>query len=207
MQGHRRCSTGPRRASTRRAPPSRSLPRRPRSIRARSRPLRASTTPATASSTASRSTNFADHGPGRAVSARSSCSQALQHSVNSVFCNIGMTLGMHTLMDYARRFGFDAKPPIDLPSERSRRAACTRTRTPAQPERRRHSAIRAASPSARTSCSSRRCRWRWSPPRSRTAACDEAAPRRPGDPRRRRRSSRSSPSRWGARSSPRRRSS
>ena len=47
--------------------------------------------------------------------------QAFQHSVNSVFCNIGMTLdkalGVHTLMDYARRFGFGAKPPIDLPSK------------------------------------------------------------------------------------------
>jgi peptidoglycan glycosyltransferase len=42
-------------------------------------------------------------------------SSALQHSVNSVFCNIGKTLGMRTLMDYARRFGFDNKPPIDLP--------------------------------------------------------------------------------------------
>jgi peptidoglycan glycosyltransferase len=43
-------------------------------------------------------------------------SRALQHSVNSVFCNIGKTLGMRTLMNYARRFGFDSKPPIDLPS-------------------------------------------------------------------------------------------
>lgn len=42
---------------------------------------------------------------------------ALQHSVNSVFCNIGKTLGMRTLMDYARRFGVDSKPPIDLPSD------------------------------------------------------------------------------------------
>jgi penicillin-binding protein A len=42
--------------------------------------------------------------------------KAFQHSVNSVFCNIGVKLGAHTLMDYARRFGFDTKPPIDLPS-------------------------------------------------------------------------------------------
>jgi peptidoglycan glycosyltransferase len=37
-------------------------------------------------------------------------------SVNSVFCNIGKRLGMHNLMNYARRFGFDQKPSIDLPS-------------------------------------------------------------------------------------------
>ncbi|MGD0167912.1 MAG: penicillin-binding protein 2 [Gaiellaceae bacterium] len=41
--------------------------------------------------------------------------QALQNSINSVFCNVGMTLGIHTLMDYARRFGFGSKPPLDLP--------------------------------------------------------------------------------------------
>ena len=39
-----------------------------------------------------------------------------QNSVNSVFCNIGMTLHMPTLMNYARRFGFDQTPSIDLPS-------------------------------------------------------------------------------------------
>jgi peptidoglycan glycosyltransferase len=38
------------------------------------------------------------------------------NSVNSVFCNIGKTLQITTLMDYARRFGFDQTPPIDLPS-------------------------------------------------------------------------------------------
>ena len=39
-----------------------------------------------------------------------------QNSVNSVFCNIGMKLHMPTLMNYARRFGFDQTPSIDLPS-------------------------------------------------------------------------------------------
>ncbi|MGD0273036.1 MAG: penicillin-binding protein 2 [Gaiellaceae bacterium] len=43
-------------------------------------------------------------------------SKAFEFSVNSVFCNIGNALGIHTLMDYARQFGFGAKPPIDLPS-------------------------------------------------------------------------------------------
>ncbi len=41
---------------------------------------------------------------------------AFQHSVNSVFCNIGMKLHMRLLMDYARRFGFDQTPSIDLPN-------------------------------------------------------------------------------------------
>jgi peptidoglycan glycosyltransferase len=43
-------------------------------------------------------------------------SKAFEFSVNSVFCNIGNALGIHKLMDYARRFGFGDKPPIDLPS-------------------------------------------------------------------------------------------
>src|ERR1035437_1892207 len=35
-----------------------------------------------------------------------SLATGFQNSVNSVFCNIGMTLHMPTLMNYARRFGF-----------------------------------------------------------------------------------------------------
>jgi peptidoglycan glycosyltransferase len=42
-----------------------------------------------------------------------------QHSVNSVFCNVGKTLGAGTVLDYAKRFGFYSLPPLELPeSER-----------------------------------------------------------------------------------------
>lgn len=41
---------------------------------------------------------------------------ALQHSVNSVFCNIGKELGSKLLVDYAKRFGFYATPPLETPS-------------------------------------------------------------------------------------------
>jgi peptidoglycan glycosyltransferase len=42
-----------------------------------------------------------------------------QHSINSVFCNVGKTLGAGTVLDYAKRFGFYSLPPIELPeSER-----------------------------------------------------------------------------------------
>jgi peptidoglycan glycosyltransferase len=42
-----------------------------------------------------------------------------EHSVNSVFCNVGKTLGAGTVLDYAKRFGFYSLPPIELPeSER-----------------------------------------------------------------------------------------
>jgi penicillin-binding protein A len=41
--------------------------------------------------------------------------QGLQHSINSVFCNIGKTLGAGTVLRYADRYGFYASPPIGLP--------------------------------------------------------------------------------------------
>jgi len=41
---------------------------------------------------------------------------ALQHSVNSVYCNIGKQLGAGPILDYAERFGFYSKPPLDLPA-------------------------------------------------------------------------------------------
>jgi peptidoglycan glycosyltransferase len=59
--------------------------------------------------------NFADMGRAE-VFGPIILSRAFQYSVNSVFCNIGMKLHMPTLMNYARRFGFDQTPSIDLPS-------------------------------------------------------------------------------------------
>ncbi len=38
-----------------------------------------------------------------------------QHSINSVFCNVGKALGTKTLIDYAKRFGFYKTPPLQLP--------------------------------------------------------------------------------------------
>jgi penicillin-binding protein A len=40
---------------------------------------------------------------------------AIQHSVNSVFCNIGKQLGALKILEYARRFGFYSTPPVELP--------------------------------------------------------------------------------------------
>ncbi|MGZ4397043.1 MAG: peptidoglycan D,D-transpeptidase FtsI family protein [Gaiellaceae bacterium] len=44
-------------------------------------------------------------------------SQALQHSINSVFCNVGIALGPYPILDYAKKYGFYSPPPIDLPRE------------------------------------------------------------------------------------------
>jgi peptidoglycan glycosyltransferase len=40
---------------------------------------------------------------------------AFQHSINSVFCNVGKTLGAGTVLDYAKRFGFYSLPALELP--------------------------------------------------------------------------------------------
>jgi penicillin-binding protein A len=42
--------------------------------------------------------------------------QAYQHSINAVFCNVGMKLGAAKVIDKAKDFGFYSKPPIELPS-------------------------------------------------------------------------------------------
>jgi penicillin-binding protein A len=43
-------------------------------------------------------------------------SQALINSINSSFCEMGKRMGPELILDYARRFGFYADPPIDLPA-------------------------------------------------------------------------------------------
>ncbi|WP_147281130.1 peptidoglycan D,D-transpeptidase FtsI family protein [Gaiella occulta] len=48
-----------------------------------------------------------------------SLATALQHSVNSVFCNIGLALGAKRILAQAKRFGFYERPPLETPeSER-----------------------------------------------------------------------------------------
>jgi peptidoglycan glycosyltransferase len=42
--------------------------------------------------------------------------QAYEHSINAVFCNIGMKLGAQAVIDKAKEFGFYSEPPIELPS-------------------------------------------------------------------------------------------
>jgi peptidoglycan glycosyltransferase len=59
--------------------------------------------------------NFADQS-GPEVFGRVTFATALEHSINAVFCEIGKKLGPLTVLDYARRFGFYADPPLETPS-------------------------------------------------------------------------------------------
>ncbi len=44
----------------------------------------------------------------------------LEHSINSVFCNIGKALGAGRILGYAKRYGFYEDPPLETPgSERA----------------------------------------------------------------------------------------
>ena len=38
-----------------------------------------------------------------------------QHSINSVFCNVGKQIGAKTILEYAKRFGFYSTPPLETP--------------------------------------------------------------------------------------------
>jgi penicillin-binding protein A len=40
-----------------------------------------------------------------------------QHSINSVFCNVGKKIGVKTILDYAKKFGFYKTPPLETPAD------------------------------------------------------------------------------------------
>jgi penicillin-binding protein A len=44
-----------------------------------------------------------------------SLTTALQHSINAVFCKIGIALGAGPIVDYMRRYGFYSVPPLETP--------------------------------------------------------------------------------------------
>jgi len=51
---------------------------------------------------------------------RVSFHQALQYSINSVFCEVGKQLGARTILEYGRRFGMYADPGLETPSDEQR---------------------------------------------------------------------------------------
>jgi peptidoglycan glycosyltransferase len=44
-----------------------------------------------------------------------SLTTGFEHSINSVFCNVGKALGAGTVLRYAERFGFYSLPPLETP--------------------------------------------------------------------------------------------
>jgi penicillin-binding protein A len=43
--------------------------------------------------------------------------QGFEHSINSVFCNVGKQIGGEEILKYAKRFGFYSLPPLETPSD------------------------------------------------------------------------------------------
>jgi peptidoglycan glycosyltransferase len=43
--------------------------------------------------------------------------QGLQHSINSVYCNIGKHIGAGKILEYGERFGLYASPDVELPAD------------------------------------------------------------------------------------------
>ena len=60
--------------------------------------------------------NFADQS-GPEVFGTVSFTEALQHSINAVYCEIGNKLGPARIIDYAKRFGFYEEPGLETPSD------------------------------------------------------------------------------------------
>jgi peptidoglycan glycosyltransferase len=70
-------------------------------------------------------------------------SEGLEHSINSVFCNVGKQIGAKVILDYAKRYGFYSIPPLELPPSASnpsglyryeKRCRCYRLYFPQNPE-------------------------------------------------------------------------
>jgi len=48
-----------------------------------------------------------------------SLAQGFEHSINSVFCNVGKHIGGLKILEYAKRFGFYSVPPLETPPSES----------------------------------------------------------------------------------------
>jgi penicillin-binding protein A len=47
---------------------------------------------------------------------RVTLAQGFEHSINSVFCNVGKSIGGEEILKYAKRFGFYSVPPLETPA-------------------------------------------------------------------------------------------
>jgi penicillin-binding protein A len=78
--------------------------------------------------------NFADQN-GPEVFGTINLVTGLVHSVNSVFCNIGLKLGAKRILDTARRFGFYERPPLETPADERQPSGLYRNGTLYYPKR------------------------------------------------------------------------
>ena len=75
--------------------------------------------------------------------------QAMQNSINSVFCNIGKALGGLRIVDKMKRFGFYSVPPLETPVNERAISGLYNSRASSSTRRTRARSTRAGSRSAR----------------------------------------------------------
>ena len=101
----------------------------------------------------------------------------MEYSINSVFCNIGKAIGPDQDPETRQAVRLLLGSAAGDAGQRALRERPLRQgRLFFRP--RTAKSTPAGSPSGRSGCWSRPCRWPWSPPRSRTAGRHEAVPRR-----------------------------
>jgi peptidoglycan glycosyltransferase len=77
--------------------------------------------------------NYSDQGTPSGYG-RVTFADAVENSINSVFCNIGKRLGPDPILDYAEKFGFYEEPPLELPSNEVAPSGLYRGRTLLRPK-------------------------------------------------------------------------
>jgi peptidoglycan glycosyltransferase len=80
-----------------------------------------------------RVSNFADQS-GPEVFGTVTLTQALEHSINAVFCKLGIALGPRLLVEKMKRFGFYSLPPLETPSSERRISGLYKDGRPFQPK-------------------------------------------------------------------------
>ena len=60
--------------------------------------------------------------------------QAIQNSINSVFCNLGKEIGAGKILEYSKRYGFYSKPPLELPEDERKASGLYRAGQPWFPD-------------------------------------------------------------------------
>lgn len=76
--------------------------------------------------------NFADQS-GPEVFGQVTLAEALQHSINAVFCEVGKELGPLAVLEQAKKFGFYELPPLETPDSERRTSGLYRSGKPYLP--------------------------------------------------------------------------
>ena len=95
--------------------------------------------------------------------------QAMQYSINSVFCNIGKALGAKAIVAQSKKFGFYELPPLETPADERAASGLYKDGELFDPTQD-FQVDPGRFGSARSGTSSPRSRWPWSPRGSRTTA-------------------------------------